>query len=503
MLKTVMTENGMVRGLSGNNARVSVFKGIPFAAPPVGENRWKAPKPASNWEGIRDCYKFGPISVQDVPGIDGTGLYDREWHVDPEIEMDEDCLYLNVWTNAKSDKDKLPVIIWFFGGGFQWGYPPEMEFNGEHIAKRGVIVVSVNYRLNAFGFLTSTEISEESPEAPANFGLLDQQAGIKWVKRNIAAFGGDPDNITIMGQSAGAGSVFNHLCSNSSIGLYHKAVLLSGIIGFPYTSDWVITPRTFEEAKELGDRFIKTLGVSTLDEARKLDAKFVCQKANEFRTANNYFFAPCVDYVFIDDAPLNKFIRGEHAQVPIISGNTNDEFKSFIPAQNEEELKAKAHEIFGEKADKFLSFDEAHKSQNGQYAIANGIECAVKGAFEHNTKDSYYYLFNVDIPGWDNPGTFHSVDLWFFFETLGVCWRPFIGKHYDIARKMCNYLTNFAKKGNPNGDDADGTPMEKWIPYTKDNKAGIEFTIDGPKEYINNSGYDEFIKDWLIEKASK
>ena len=211
MLKIVKTENGLVRGLPGNNTRITAFKGIPFAEPP---------------------YKFAPISVQDQPGI-GTDIYCKEWHVDKDIEIDEDCLYLNVWTNAKSEDDKLPVLVWFFGGGFQWGYTAEMEFNGENLAKKGIIVVSVNYRLGALGFLAHPDLFNESPDAPANFGLLDQLAGLKWVKRNIAAFGGDPDNITIAGQSAGGGSVLNHLTSESSIGLYRKAIILSGIISFP------------------------------------------------------------------------------------------------------------------------------------------------------------------------------------------------------------------------------------------------------------------------------
>ena len=142
MIRVAKTENGMVRGLPGNDPRVTSFKGIPFAAPPVGENRWRAPQPAENWKGIRDAYAFAPISVQDTPGL-GTDVYCREWHVDPEIPMGEDCLYLNVWTPAKSTDEKLPVFVWYFGGGFQWGYTPEMEFNGERIARRVVIVVSV------------------------------------------------------------------------------------------------------------------------------------------------------------------------------------------------------------------------------------------------------------------------------------------------------------------------------------------------------------------------
>ena len=135
MLRIAKTENGTVRGLPGNDPRITVFKGIPFAAPPVGENRWRAPQPCENWDGIRDAYTFAPISVQDTPGL-GTDIYCREWHVDPEIPMGEDCLYLNVWTPAKKTDEKLPVLVWFFGGAFQWGYTPEMEFNGERIVSR-------------------------------------------------------------------------------------------------------------------------------------------------------------------------------------------------------------------------------------------------------------------------------------------------------------------------------------------------------------------------------
>ena len=501
MLRRVMTENGEVRGLPGNNTRITVFKGIPFAAPPVGELRWKAPQPAKNWEGVLDAYKFGPISMQDVPGL-CDDIYCRDWHVDPEIEMDEDCLYLNIWSNAKSADEKLPVVIWFFGGAFQWGYPPEMEFNGENIAKRGVIVVSVNYRIGAFGFLAHDDLSKESPDAPTNFGLLDQQAGIKWVKRNIAAFGGDPDNITIMGQSAGGGSVFSHL-TGSSQGLFQKAVILSGIIGFPYFDDFVIIPRNFEEVKKRGDDFIKSLGVSSVEEARKLDAEFVRDKASEFRNGTGFFFCPSVDGCFLKEPQFKAFLNGRHANVPILSGNTNDEFKSFITAENDEELKEKAREIFGDKADKFLSFKEAYAKEGNKYAKADGIEYAIKGVFEHNDKNCYYYLFNPDIPGWDNPGTFHSVDLWFFFETLGLCWRPFVGRHFDLARQICNYLTNFIKTGDPNGNDADGTPMPEWIPYTKENKAGMEFTSNGPEPTVRDSEFGEFIKEWINEKSLK
>lgn len=499
MLKVVQTENGAVRGLPGNNTRVTVFKGIPFAAPPVGKNRWRAPQPAANWEGILDAFQFGPISMQDTPGL-GTDIYCREWHVDPEIPMDEDCLYLNVWTNAKSADEKLPVYVWFFGGGFQWGYPPEMEFNGENIAKRGIVVVSVNYRLGAFGFMSHPEISAEAPEAPTNFGNLDQQAGLKWVVRNIQAFGGDPKNITIGGQSAGGGSVMSHLTSKQSIGLYQKAIVHSGMIRSPYDVDRFITPKPLKEAEPNGVAFFDFLGVKNLDEARALDAKFIRDKYGEFAQSHPRF-APTIDGQFMDEDPYVAFLKGNHAHVPMISGNTGDEFKAAIFADDDKQFMEKTGKIFGDKLERFLSFPEALKKDGKRYAQADSLECAIKAAFAHNEADCYYYNFNPDIPGWDNPGTFHSVDLWFFFETLAACWRPFTGRHFDLARKMCNYMTNFIRSGNPNGKDVDGTDMPVWKPYKTGSKYGMNFLPEGPVPSYNNSEFNDFIIDVLTEQT--
>ena len=214
MLRITKTENGMVRGLPAADPRITVFKGIPFAAPPTGELRWRAPQPAADWKGVRACLEFMPIAMQRIPGEDPQAFYAKEWHVEPEVAMDEDCLYLNIWTNAKTGNEKMPVMVWIYGGGLMEGYPYEMEFDGERIARRGVILVSVNYRLNVFGFLTHPEIIKKSPDGfVANWGYLDQKAGIDWVRRNIANFGGDPNNITIFGQSAGGGSVLAHINS--------------------------------------------------------------------------------------------------------------------------------------------------------------------------------------------------------------------------------------------------------------------------------------------------
>lgn len=496
MIREVKTENGLVRGLPAADPRIISFKGIPFATPPIGENRWRAPQPCKDWDGILEAYEFAPISVQDTPGL-GTDIYCREWHVDPEIPMDEDCLYLNVWTGAKSADEKLPVFVWFFGGGLQWGYPAEMEFDGERMARRGVIVVTVNYRLGALGFMAHPEITAAQPEAPANFGNLDQQAGLRWVIRNIEAFGGDPKNITIGGQSAGGGSVMTQLASPTNVGAFQKAIVMSGMIRSPYSSDYFLGARDLNGAEEMGKKFIEFLGVNNIEEARKLDAFFIRDKYAEFRGSHG-MFGTVVDGVYTMGDPLTMINKNKYNKVPIMAGNTADEFLSFIPAASDEEFKEKVQKLFGDKAEEFLKFEEAWKKNGNNYALVSGLECTVKSTFLNNEangneNDCYYYRFAPDIPGWDNPGTFHSVDLWFFFETLAKCWRPFVGRHYDLARQMCNYFTNFMKTGNPNGEDADGTQMPVWESYTKENPAEMVFTPDGSVPRVEDSEFIKFL----------
>lgn len=485
MIRKAKTENGWVRGIEAADPRITAFKGVPFAAPPVGDNRWRAPQPCQDWEGIRDAFRFAPISVQDTPGL-GDDIYCREWHVDPDIDMGEDCLYLNIWTGAKSAEERRPVLVWFYGGGLQWGYPAEMEFDGERLARRGVVVVTVNYRINVFGFLAHPQLTKEQPDAPANFGSLDQQAGIRWVVRNIAAFGGDPGNITIAGQSAGGGSVLSQMTCPENFGLFQKAVIMSAMIRDPYGSGSVGTPRPLEEAEESGRCFFEYLGVSTLEEARKLDAFYIREQYARF-AADHPRMGTVQDGRFCIGDPLVLFAQGKHAPVAVMAGNTADEFPNFLRADSQEELRRKAEEIFGDRAAEFLAFPQLAQPQDGTlWGRAGGIECTVKSHFlahEKNglTQPCYYYRFDADIPGWDRPGTFHSVDLWFFFETLAKCWRPFVGRHYDLARQMCNYWANFIKTGDPNGADADGTPMPDWRPYTKADPCEMVFTGEGPK----------------------
>lgn len=464
MLRVVETECGKVRGIEAADPRITAFKGIPFAAPPVGENRWRAPQPAEPWEGVKDCFRFAPISIQDQPAV-GTDIYCKEWHVDPDIEMSEDCLYLNVWTPAKKADEKLPVVVWFFGGALQWGYPSEMEFDGERVARRGVIVVSVNYRLAALGFMTHPQIIAEQPDFPANFGNLDQRFGVMWVKRNIAAFGGDPDNITIAGQSAGAGSVMTQLQYKENEGLFQKAIIQSGMIKYAEGGMSAFAPCPLDEAAKKGEAFFEILGVKTLEEARKLDAFYIRDKYAEYCGGD---FSPAgmlkrfmtvQDNTYIKGDPYDAIISGNCVNVPIMAGNTVDEFQ--VPPQD------KKYEGVGpiEWTVKKMALERKK----------NGVECP-----------TYYYKFDADIPGEDNPGTFHSVELWFFFETLAKCWRPFTGKHYDLARVMCNYWSNFIKNGNPNGKDADGTEMPDWKPYEVNQKCDMVFGKNGAESIIKD-----------------
>ncbi len=453
-------------GLPAADPRITSFKGIPFAAPPVGHNRWRAPQPLIPWEGEKKCYEFAPISMQHIPGLDPNNIYTREWNVDPDIKMDEDCLYLNVWTPAKSADERLPVFVWYFGGGLQEGNPAEMEFDGERIARRGIVVVSVNYRLNAFGFLAHPQLTKEQPEAPANFGHLDQQAGTRWVKRNIAAFGGDPTNITIGGQSAGGMSVSAQLTSPQNMGLFQKAIIQSGMMAGVYGGG-PMSGRSFAESEREGVRFFDCLGVKTLEEARELKAEYIRDKVNEL----HFFFGTADDGVFQrGDYQLNM-LNGKRFKVPLMITRTESEFKMGLRADSMADFKAQAVKIFGEGAAKFLKLCGANLEEAIKKTEISGIELSARAMQRRNeklgiTEPIYYSVFNAEIPGWDKPGTFHSVDLWFYFETLAKCWRPFTGKHYDLARQMCNYWANFIRTGNPNGNDADGTPMPEWKPLT-------------------------------------
>lgn len=505
MLRIIKTENGIIKGLSAADPRITSFKGIPFAAPPIGENRWRSPQPVKNWEGVLKAFEFAPISVQAPTGVNKEDIYTREWAVDPEIPMDEDCLYLNVWTPACSTGEKLPVYVWYFGGALQFGNTAEMEFDGERIARRGIVVVTVNYRLNAFGFLCHPDITAEAPQAPANFGHLDQQAGTRWVKRNIAAFGGDPENITIGGQSAGGGSVLSQLTSPQNEGLFQKAIIQSGIVKDLYPGGFMPIDRlSLVEAEQEGKKFFEFLGVSSLSEARKLDTLFIRDKMLEYK---RWWFTVVDNEFSVGDA-YDLLLENKRWKVPLLLGHTSSEFYQIPKVRTFEELRDMAVLMFGEDAQEYLTLCQGELGSLEavlKKASVRGIEYSIRVAGQANSDTGantpmYYYNFDAEIPGWDNPGTFHSVDLWFFFETLAKCWRPFVGKHYDLARQMCNYWANFICTGDPNGKDSTGEDMPKWEPYTPETPFGMVF---GDKAEFVREQPDELMKFLVKEYLKK
>ena len=453
MLRTVQTALGPVEGLAAPEPEITVFRGIPFAAPPVGDRRWRAPRPVEPWPGTLAAYDFAPACPQPTPG-GSNEFYDREWGTDPAIELNEDCLYLNIWTPALRGNRRdtrvvadhpLPVMVWIHGGAYQTGCTAEKEFDGSALARRGVVVVSVGYRLNVFGFLAHNRLREEAEarhddEPYANFGFLDQRAGIRWVVKNIAAFGGDPENITIFGQSAGAGSVLAQICSPLNRGLFQRAIMQSGAgLGMFNRHQ-----QSLEDGHRTAERLFEALGVSSLDEARQVPADELLAAAEALPVPPDsgregdwsmmVNWVPCVDGRFITDQYARTIARGEQNEVEILLGNTTGEFMetdadgTLLPAGEVGNLKLIAEWIRGGR------------------------------------KAPYYYRFDVTMPG-DDAGAFHSSELWFSFGTLATCWRPFVGWHYDLSRRMVAYWTNFAATGDPNGPDADGTPLPEWTRY--------------------------------------
>lgn len=494
MNRRALTENGWVKGLPAADPRITAYKGIPFAAPPVGENRWRAPQPCKDWAGELCAYDFAPCSLQEVIRPNRGDIYTREWTVDPERPMDEDCLYLNIWTPAEGkpvgqgiqyverDEDdrpaeKLPVFVWYFGGGLQVGATSEMEFDGERIARRGVVVVTVNYRLNVFGFLCHPEITAEAPDAPANFGFLDQQFATQWVKRNISAFGGDPERITIGGQSAGGMSVSAQLANPDNRGLIQGAIIESGMFAPAYPGSLGLD-ETLAEGEARGKAFFEALGARTLAEARALDARVVLDKALRW---NRGPWRCVTGDRFCSVAPHNWYRAKNRVACPVMAGATNNEFFLYPEGSNQAELRAFVQEkLPSVDADSFMDAfagadDAAAIRARGEVsAIDYALQALCRGKGEGTPL--YQYCFAAEIPGWDHPGAFHSSDLWFFFETLAKCWRPFSGKHYDLARQMCDYWANFIRSGDPNGMGSDGRRLPEWPETTAEAPVRMRFT---------------------------
>lgn len=438
-------EGGKVIGVETATKGIVAYKGIPFAAPPVGDLRWKEPQPVAPWEGVKTADTYGAAAMQIT--WDPESFYGKEWRASGSVPFNEDCLYLNVWTPAAGETDKkLPVAMWIHGGGYREGFAfePEMD-GGEDWASRGVILVTVTYRLGVIGFFSHPLLSEESPnKVSGNYGLLDQAAALKWIENNITQFGGDPNNITIFGQSAGAGSIQSLCASPLTKNLISRAISMSGGGLGKYRPGMTLDTAQISN-KEMMDYFKKT----TLEEMRALTFDDFMQMSKDYAdaTGKRMFWGPVIDNYMLEGTFSDETIASKIADIPYMFGYTSNDLMDMT--------------------------------------TAIGDFCALRS--EKSQKPAYAYLFDRQLPG-DSSGAFHSADLWYVFHSMKHSWRPFNEGDKELSNKIVDYWTNFAKTGNPNGDDINGI----WTPYTTANPKFMILDVKENKVSVSMSDKPEY-----------
>jgi para-nitrobenzyl esterase len=460
----VKTSAGIVEGKQ--EGAVDVFLGIPYAQPPVGDWRWKPPAPPAKWSGVRKATEFGSHCMQ------GKVYGDMNFR---DAGGSEDCLFLNVWAPAKTSGAKFPVMVWIYGGGFAAGSTSEARQDGTHLAQQGVVVVSMSYRLGIFGFLVHPELAKESGRnAAGNYGLLDQVATLHWVHDNIAAFGGDPGNVTIFGESAGSFSVCAQMASPLAKGLFQKAIGESG--GAFYSTGLSFEPREVRDERDIKAVSSK-LGVSKLAELRSIPAQKLLD-AFAPPQSEGFDFGPDVDGYFLPDSVPAIFAAGKQNDVPLLAGWNHDEGSfevAFSPEkQTADSLKATAQKEFGEKAAEFLrlypSDTEVHTLRSvediaGDRFIAFSTWEWMESQSKTGKQPIYRYRFDLGPPA--DPkgpqlGAYHSSEIEYVFGQLdskaGIAWRA---EDRDLSVEMQKYWANFARSGDPNGP---GLP--KWPAYS-------------------------------------
>ena len=460
MLRETRTENGAVRGVACGWPSITAYYGIPYAAPPVGELRWRAPEPAEDWEGVRDCARPSDRCWQ--LGVTGD-FFKREFYP-VEEKFNEDCLYLNIWTPAKSKEEKCPVIFWIHGGAFMTGYGHSAHFDGEHFARQGVILVTINYRLNVFGWMVDPELTAESVYgASGNYGLLDQIAALKWVRRNIQNFGGDPDNITVAGQSAGAACVNALVCSPLTKGDISKAIFQSGggVDALP-DMDY---PRLCDVEARMNLK--ESLGVASIAEARTLPAEEVLKRWLATMPTQAIQRTPVVDGYVLTEATYETIMNGRQHDIPYLIGYTAKE--GIVVTPDPEAYRSLAGFLYGDRREEYLTLCPELEEHFPEYrdnffteALQAGCECWAEVIDGQETENPVYiYQLARDLPG-DDKGPFHAADLWYVFKTFMRAWRPWTGRDFEVAVEMNSYWANFARSGDPNG-----ARLPVWKPYTK------------------------------------
>ena len=458
----VTTANGAIEGTTEPSG-IHAYRGIPFAAPPVGELRWKAPQPVKDWKDVRRATQFGPRCVQ------APLFSDMNFRSDG---MSEDCLYLNVWTPAKSPRERLPVLVYFFGGGFVAGDGSEPRYDGESMARKGIVSLTVNYRLGVFGFMAHPELTKESPHhASGNYALLDQNAALQWVRKNISAFGGDPNKVTIAGESAGSIAVSAQMASPLSKGLIAGAIGESGALIAP-----TLPPVPLAQGEQEGVKFGTSVGAASLAALRALSTTQILDASAKLPIGR---FASTIDGYFLPKSPAEIFAAGEQAKVPLLVGwNTEESSGRAILAANEptpENLAKALRALYGDRGDdavKLYAGASADDVRQAATDLASDRFIAYstwKWADLHGRtggKPVYRYLYArprppANAPAGANPaaprpaqarGAVHSAEIEYAMGNLATnkvfAWTP---DDYKVSEVMQGYFANFIKTGNPNG----------------------------------------------------
>jgi para-nitrobenzyl esterase len=473
----VRIDSGVIQGKDAPEPGIRAFLGIPYAAPPVGDLRWREPRPVTPWTGVRQATEFGPRAMQ------GSIYSDMRFR---DAGPSEDCLYLNVWAPAKPGWKKLPVMVWIFGGGFQAGGTSEPRQDGAHLATKGVVVVSMNYRLGVFGFFSHPGLSAESGHGSGNYGIMDQTAALRWVQRNIAAFGGDPHNVTIFGESAGSYSVSIQMATPTARGLFQKAIGESGaMVGTRRLPAHVLPLAT---AEHNGVEFAELMGAKSLAELRAKSSAEVLKASLLDRTLK--------DGVVVDGYVLPKdvytiYAEGLQAKVPLLAGWNADESRVFaVFGSKRPTAKSFSQAVrleYAELADAVLRLypartdEEAVRSAGdlaGDRFIISSTWNWIEAQLRSGGSPVYRYQFDRAIPiapGAEvngspvtsaDVGAPHAGEIPYVFGAFNSNpSAPWLPEDHRLSDTMETYWTNFAKKGNPNGK---GVP--EWPRYmAKDN----------------------------------
>jgi para-nitrobenzyl esterase len=484
--ETVKVEGGLLEGTVEDGLRV--YRGIPYAAPPIGDLRWWPPQPAPKWERVRPADQFGRACIQTNAAIANLPA------------PSEDCLYLNVWTPAKNGADKLPVLVWIHGGGFVAGAPAEKLYHGEWLAKKGVVFVSIAYRLGVFGFLAHPELSAESPHhVSGNYGLLDMIAGLQWVRRNIAAFGGDPKRVTVQGESAGAAAVSILSASPLTKGLFRAAIAESGASFGPVRSD-----ASFGESEPLANaekrtvEWLSSIGVASVAELRKIPAeKLQTMIPHQFGWAR-----PNMDGWVIAGDQYKLYEAGQYNDVPVLTGYNSDEGATFGSPKSQEAYVQSVRERYHQLADRILAAYPGGESPAKKWTAHNltrdsafGWNAWMWARLQTRTGKSkvfmYYFDEPAEIPAGAEPGAYgarHASELPYVFRQLTEHDRHApTPKDEALSEMMRTYWTNFVKTGDPNG-----TGLPKWPAYTdsKPQVLHIESGNTKPGPLVNENGLD-------------